>query len=706
MRFFFITLLILVLVLAGGCQKGENTADSSKVKPSNIFRDKVLRDIYDLQNNRDVEKLHQYFTHQNPDYRKAAVIGAASVQSPGSLNLLLERLEDENDAVRSAAAYALGQLKNKDAEPALIESFGKQQNPDVKFFILEAVGKCGTAKGLDFILNLDIPESSPRLRNGQAMALYRFTVNGVVSAAGTELAFKLLNQEMPERSRLMAAHYLSRSRDIDLADFYNQLVQAFETEKNVFVRMALVQAMGKALKPEIKAFLISLLKSDEGNKDNKNNKNNKNDRKGMNKTPELDYRIKVNALRALGRFGYDDVKEIFFSLCSNSDVNIAVIASEFFTTKGTPGDAGRYFDTAKTLTNWRCRTNMITAALRHSSDDNSKKGIFTYIKEAYKNSSIDYEKATLLSALGSGIDNLKFLEAETMGNIGKTTVIGTYGVNALSGLCQRIFNGKNDAKNDKIDEIDEIDKIDKKLMLETFTGIFKKIISSDDSVLVAAAARMLREPKINFKEYIRDTAFLKTALDKCTEQNEKETQRELNKTIDYFNGTSENQQPATPEKKTGNKPIDWNVVASISPEQQVRIKTTKGTITIQMLVNQSPGSVANFISLIKEKFFEKSVFHRVVPNFVIQDGCPRGDGWGGPEFNIGSELGPVYYKEGSVGMASGGKDTEGSQWFITHSPTPHLDGSYSIFAVVVKGMHVVHKIEIGDKIIQFEIVNH
>ncbi|HLP58212.1 MAG TPA: peptidylprolyl isomerase, partial [Candidatus Deferrimicrobium sp.] len=70
---------------------------------------------------------------------------------------------------------------------------------------------------------------------------------------------------------------------------------------------------------------------------------------------------------------------------------------------------------------------------------------------------------------------------------------------------------------------------------------------------------------------------------------------------------------------------------------------------------------------------------------------------------IGSELGPLYYEEGSVGMASSGKDTEGSQWFITHSPTPHLDGKYTIFAKVVSGMDVVHRLEVGDKILGMEL---
>jgi len=89
---------------------------------------------------------------------------------------------------------------------------------------------------------------------------------------------------------------------------------------------------------------------------------------------------------------------------------------------------------------------------------------------------------------------------------------------------------------------------------------------------------------------------------------------------------------------------------------------------------------------------------------VIQGGCPRGDGWGSENYSIRSELGPLRYNEGYVGMASSGKDTEGVQWFITHSPTPHLDGRYSIFAKVIYGMEVVHQIEIGDQIHSIEIL--
>ncbi len=100
----------------------------------------------------------------------------------------------------------------------------------------------------------------------------------------------------------------------------------------------------------------------------------------------------------------------------------------------------------------------------------------------------------------------------------------------------------------------------------------------------------------------------------------------------------------------------------------------------------------------KQGYFNGKNFHRVVPNFVIQGGCNRGDGYGGEDYSIRSEFANLRYQEGSVGMASAGKDTEGTQWFVTHSPTPHLDGRYTIFAQVEEGMDVVNKIEVDDVI--------
>jgi cyclophilin family peptidyl-prolyl cis-trans isomerase len=104
----------------------------------------------------------------------------------------------------------------------------------------------------------------------------------------------------------------------------------------------------------------------------------------------------------------------------------------------------------------------------------------------------------------------------------------------------------------------------------------------------------------------------------------------------------------------------------------------------------------NFLKVAEKNFYDGTVFHRVVSNFVIQGGDPTGTGYGSPGYTIRSEFSPLTYERGMVGMASSGKDTEGSQFFITHSATPHLDGRYTIFGKVTDGMDVVDKIMIGD----------
>jgi len=128
------------------------------------------------------------------------------------------------------------------------------------------------------------------------------------------------------------------------------------------------------------------------------------------------------------------------------------------------------------------------------------------------------------------------------------------------------------------------------------------------------------------------------------------------------------------------------------------VTTTRGSFTVELLPEEAPLNVDNFIQLAKRRYFNGITIHRVVPNFVIQDGDPRGDGNGGPGYQIRCEINEVPYHRGAVGMALSGKDTGGSQWFVTHSPQPHLDGGYTVFGNVVAGMDVVDSIARGDVI--------
>jgi cyclophilin family peptidyl-prolyl cis-trans isomerase len=130
----------------------------------------------------------------------------------------------------------------------------------------------------------------------------------------------------------------------------------------------------------------------------------------------------------------------------------------------------------------------------------------------------------------------------------------------------------------------------------------------------------------------------------------------------------------------------------------VFIETAKGTIEFELAVLDAPQTAWNFMTLARKGFFNGLQIHRVVSNFVVQDGDPRGDGEGGPGYTIRDELNERPFLRGTVGMALSWKDTGGSQFFITHSPQPHLDARYTAFGTVVNGMDVVDRIQQGDTI--------
>jgi cyclophilin family peptidyl-prolyl cis-trans isomerase len=151
--------------------------------------------------------------------------------------------------------------------------------------------------------------------------------------------------------------------------------------------------------------------------------------------------------------------------------------------------------------------------------------------------------------------------------------------------------------------------------------------------------------------------------------------------------------------QTRNTTADYErALARIGKRFNAVVTTTRGSFTIELLPDNAPLSVDNFIQLAERGYFGGITIHRVVANFVIQDGDPRGDGNGGPGYQIRCEINEVPFNRGAVGMALSGKDTGGSQWFVTHSAQPHLEGGYTVFGNVISGMNVVDNIARGDVI--------
>lgn len=134
------------------------------------------------------------------------------------------------------------------------------------------------------------------------------------------------------------------------------------------------------------------------------------------------------------------------------------------------------------------------------------------------------------------------------------------------------------------------------------------------------------------------------------------------------------------------------------------ISTAKGEIRLELFERNAPLTVANFVNLVERGFYDGLIFHRVERNFMIQGGDPLGNGTGGPGYRFSGELSLRHNRPGMLSMANSGPGTEGSQFFITHVPTPHLDGLHSVFGRVIEGMEVVNRITRGDTIEKIEII--
>ncbi len=138
------------------------------------------------------------------------------------------------------------------------------------------------------------------------------------------------------------------------------------------------------------------------------------------------------------------------------------------------------------------------------------------------------------------------------------------------------------------------------------------------------------------------------------------------------------------------------VAAAAEPLPQVLLKTTKGDVVIELYEDEAPNTVANFINLVEKKFYDGLPFHRVIEGFMAQGGDPKGNGTGGPGYHIACEC---YRKDargharGVLSMAHAGRDTGGSQFFITFDNTPHLNGKHTVFGHVIKGMDVVDNLQ-------------
>ena len=646
------TSLLVTLATACTTSSPKTTALTAQAAV-NPFDDATLRAIATAQDERNTAALLPYLSNTDARYRKAAALALASVQDKAATASLQPLLGDADQAVRRAAAYAMGQTGDSAAVTPLVARLTSSSSiPTDQRYLFEALGRCVTITSLRQLVR-GFPGTDTASVAGQAWALLRAGNRGITSEAAVARAVALLDQQMPVAARQGAAFTLARTPRLDLTA-YQAALTAATSDRDAVVRAAATTALGKVKSPTIAPTLVSLARRDS------------------------DYRVRVSALRAMNATMYAPVKETVWEAVSDPSNQVALTAAEFFLNHASGEPGVLFLEKANKLANWRVRATLLAAALKLGGTERG--AIRTAVQQRYAAATDPYEKAYLLKALGEDPAAYEFVEEATFAN-GQPLVLGSYGMEAL--VAMRRLPDFSEAQQ------------------AAFALTIRRAMNSGDVTIMSTAAEALRDPKLNLRQLLPDTTFIVDARNKLVLPRDLEAWLALQQTLDYLQN-----QPSTPTPvaTAASHPINWAVVRGIPAQQRVLVSTSKGDVVMQLHVAEAPGSVASFVELIRQGFYNGKTFHRVVPNFVVQGGCPHGDGSGSTDYNLRSEFGDLRYGEGAVGLASAGKDTESCQWFITHTPTPHLDGRYTIFAQVVKGMDVVHRLDIGDKIVRVELV--
>jgi cyclophilin family peptidyl-prolyl cis-trans isomerase len=463
-----------------------------------------------------------------------------------------------------------------------------------------------------------------------------------------------------------ASYFLGRYAGMDwLQTVPEQIEMVFRDERNEEVRSNLIKAVIRAKDEEAWPLAKSILDSD------------------------ADYRVKVNILNSMVLIPWNKASKTVFQFVEGTDPNLSVAAAEAVQRHAVYTDLPVLLKSIDATQNWRSRSLLLGKTLELvMGKPNLVKKVEKTIFESVGKAIVPSERAWYIKTLSVDPGTYAFVEQQL--NSAKDPVVATAAVETLAEMRKSAFF-TDAAKNASATGVD---------LEGEFLRLLRKAIQTGDVPLVALSAGVLRDPKLNYKEKISDIGFLESALVKVNHPSKIEAFVELNQTIAYLKGK--------PAIQTGppvyNHPINWQTVSRLAPKQKVLIKTSKGEFVVQLNVTWCPGTAAAFAEMIETGFYTNFTIHRVVPNFVMQDGCPRGDGWGAPEFTIRSEFSPTPFMEGTLGMASSGKDTEGSQWYVTHSSTPHLDARYTNFGFVIEGMEVVHKLEVGDTIFGMELL--
>jgi cyclophilin family peptidyl-prolyl cis-trans isomerase/HEAT repeat protein len=617
-----------------------------------------------------------FLNHPHADVRALAVEALGKLQDANCTNALVKMLRDANPNVRIETAFALGQLGQKSAEKPLIDVLYTQEILEVKLRAIEALGKIGSERSIPVLINL-MKNPNSVLRAEAALSAGRMALRHFTHPSLSEALAHCLGDQNSE-VRWKACYALMRiGKEIN----FDKLRQALG-DSDARVRMYAVQALGNAQDAAALEAFGKILANDR------------------------DWRVQVKAANALGKYPLRRIANYVSFSNQPHPVRVALIQALGGSAALEPSG---YIPSSREHNLIRHHLEQILITDEWQNDDASRAqpspteiglALISYaqlLKEAaaeriqqFVNHPHPRVRARAMQALvecgaaGAGrifentysaapaIVKIAILEAlAKMKNPEPRIFVQALLENdpvlaalAAQGLSQDSLRNKIYVQP----IISAYRNLPRPVDVEVAQMMFTALVKMGDTLAVSVLTEALDTP---------DQALSKTAADAL----QKLTGR------DYSERVAKQTQPHTN--------FNYKEIAALNGARAI-IQTERGDIEIALHTFDAPLTVLNFVRLAEKGFFDGLTFHRVVPNFVIQGGDPRGDSWGSPGYAIRSEFNKQPFRRGSVGMASAGKDTEGCQFFITHSEQPHLDGRYTVFGQVISGMAVADAIHEDD----------
>ncbi|MFN7971860.1 MAG: peptidylprolyl isomerase [Acidobacteriota bacterium] len=605
--------------------------------------------------------------------RSRAALALGRIGDPGSIDALAALLADPDASVRGSAVFALGEIGDPAIVPKVAE-LALDPDPAVRVYVAEALSKAPTADGLGAAMRVIGSDPKDAIAPA-AYYLFRFKDPAIFSNY-LNMAERNLGAKRGSELQRACLYTFARFdwkaasaawRPEERRDHLDQLLRAAEGLDDDFAKSLLARSLGRF--PEVahqrrEDMLHKLLAS-----------------------PGAGTRIE--ALRAVGELGRANGgiagawPEVVTAL-SDANPNVAVTAIETLGAVGGPGAIKILQDTLARGTPRR-RALALQGLLAMGAATEEKLMALADDPELQV-------RMMLATSLGSdgvsaGGDVLRKLAACNDARVA-AAALSSIATRGLPGAAELLASGL--AAEDFVvrgtaaDEIGKRD--DAKSFAEKLRACWKTSVADvpNDARLSLLDAFAKAEMKPELESALADKDWLvrtKAAM-----------------LCEKADGKKRGVKPL--EVMPGGKGAALKLYQdALDPKnpKSVTVRTDRGEVEIELFWDDAPLTCWNFLTLARKGFYDGIAYHRVVPDFVVQGGCPRGDGNGGPGWQIRCEINRRRYDKGMVGMALSGKDTGGSQYFFTLTRTPHLDGGYTIFGRVTRGMDVVERIEQGDK---------